>query len=140
VIYGYSAAGTLLSYMATVSNGLVVIQAPAGFASGSGDVYAVWSPHYQGWDLTEELAALGGSQGYTDFVLETPGLPADYLEGSLVSSSLNGAPSGTALVSGTVQVPFAELAGGNWSLLPPTVQDYWVVYNNSYYQLDVSVP
>ena len=141
--------GQALDLIATVSNGSVSLDTPeflpltssGGTAEGTG---AVWFPSGStaawAWNLTGEVASIGGSLGYSDFVLTVPSSTAA-ITGSLVSIGSGGAPVTASLTSGTVNEPIAQLSSrGQWSLVPPNVQDYWVVYGGHYYQLDVSTP
>ena len=137
-----------LDFIATVSNGSVSLDPPqflpitssSGTAEGTGAVWLASNSIAWAWNLTGEVAAIGGSVGYSDFVLTVPSSTAA-ITGSLVSIGSGGAPVTTTLTSGTVNEPIAQLSSsGTWSLLPPNVQDYWVVYDGQYYQLDVSTP
>lgn len=137
-----------VNLIATVANGSVSLDTPqflpitssSGTAEGTG---AVWFPSGStayAWNLTGEVESIGGSLGYSDFVLTVPG-SATAISGSLVSIGSGGAPATATLTGGTVNEPIAHLSSsGTWSLLPPNVQDYWVVYGGQYYQLDVSTP
>ena len=143
---------TALDLIATVDNGIVSLNTPqflpitssSGTAEGTGAVWFPSNASAEAWNLTGEVSAMGGSTGYSDFVLTQPGStasPPPAIAGSLVSIGSGGAPVTASLVSGTVQEPIAHLSSsGTWSLLPPNVQDYWVVYAGQYYQLDVSTP
>lgn len=135
-----------LTDIATVHAGQVTLTAPqllpitssSGTAEGTGAVWFTSSGSAVAWNLTGEVAALGGSLGYSDFVLTNSSGAA--ISGSLVSVGSGGAPVSAALVSGTVQEPIAQLSNGTWSVIPPNVQDYWVLSGGAYYQLDVSTP
>lgn len=138
---------TALSLIATVDNGLVSLATPqllpitsGSTAEGTG---AVWFPSNapaEAWNLTGEVKVIGGSTGYSDFVLTQPGTSSG-LAGSLVSVGSAGALVTASLTGGVVSEPIARLSSsGIWSLVPPNVQDYWVVYQGQYYQLDVSTP
>ena len=135
-----------LTDIATLNPGQVTLQAPqflpitssSGTAEGTGAVWFTSSGSAVAWNLTGEVAALGGNLGYSDFVLTNSSGAA--ITGSLVSVGSGGAPVSAALVSGTVQEPIAQLSNGTWSLVAPNVQDYWVLSSGTYYQLDVSTP
>ena len=143
---------TALSLIATVDNGLVSLATPqflpitssGGTAEGTGAVWFPSNASAEAWNLTGEVGVIGGTIGYSDFVLTQPGSsasPPPAISGSLVSVGSGGALVTASLPSGIVSEPIARLSSsGIWSLVAPNVQDYWVVYQGQYYQLDVSTP